>query len=70
MREKKGNSEIPGEGAEMREIPGKSRRVGNSALPQEQEAKTKMLSVVGIQQKEYLVLCTVTWDSYWNYSTL
>ena len=70
MREKKSNSGIPGEGAEMREIPGKSGRVGNSALPQEQEAKTKMLSVVSIQQKEYLVICTVTWDSYWNYSTL
>ena len=26
---------------------------------QEQAAKTKMLSVVRIQQKEYLVLCTV-----------
>ena len=28
-------------------------------LPQEQAAKTKMLAVVRIQQKEYLGLCTV-----------
>ena len=31
-----------------------------TSLRQEQAAKTKMLSVVRIQQKEYLVLCTVT----------
>ena len=31
-----------------------------TSLPQEQAAKTNMLSVVRIQQKEYLVLCTVT----------
>ena len=30
-----------------------------TSLPQEQAAKTKMLSVVRIQQKEYLLLCTV-----------
>ena len=31
-----------------------------TSLPQEQLTKTKMLSVVRIQQKECLVLCTVT----------
>ena len=31
-----------------------------TSLPQEQAAKTKMLLVVKIQQKEYLVLCPVT----------
>ena len=31
-----------------------------TSLPQEQAVKTKMLSVIRIQQKEYLVLCTVT----------
>ena len=29
-----------------------------TSLPQEQAAKTKMVSVVRIQQKEYLVLCS------------
>ena len=32
----------------------------NCLLPQEQTTKTKMLSVVRIQQKEYLVLSRVT----------
>ena len=31
-----------------------------TSLPREQAAKTKMLSVVRIQPKEYLVLCTDT----------
>ena len=39
----------------------------STSLPQEQVAKTKMLSVVRIQQKKYLVLCTVTWDSWYKY---
>ena len=35
-----------------------------TSMPQEEAAKSKMLSLVRVLQKEYLFLCTVTWDSW------